>query len=311
MHTVIIQSEPENTPLSVYAQRLDVVVKYIESNLDKIMTTSELSDIAFFSRYHFHRIFVAHLGISAGKFIKLLKFKQASYQLAFRHEMSLLDIAFDCGYENASSLSREFKKVLGLTPSAFRKAPDWVLWQQIVDPLLMPVSSSLNNQRDKNMQPSNYTQTVNIIDFPETKVAALEHKGAPNRVMETVGKFIQWRKENGPSPQSSDTYNILYDDPENVPPEDYRFDICASIQSAVKPNNYSVIEKIIPSGRCAVLRHIGSDSGLGQSINYLYSQWLEQKGESLRNYPCFIKRVTFYPDVPEHQMIIDIYMPIK
>lgn len=295
----------------MYIQRLDVVIKHIESNLSQIITTSELSDIAFFSRYHFHRIFVAHLGLSAGKYIKLLRFKQASYQLAFRHEVSLLDIAIGCGYENASSLSREFKKILGLTPSAFRKSPDWLLWHQVIDPLLPPVNLLLNHLKDKNMPDKNQIQTVKIVDFPETQVAALEHKGAPSRVMETVGKFIQWRKENGPSPKISDTYNILYDDPENVAPEEYRFDVCASIQTSVKPNAYSVIEKIIPSGRCAVLRHIGSDSSLGQGINYLYSHWLEQSEESLRDYPCFIKRVTFYPDVPEHEMIIDIYLPIK
>jgi AraC family transcriptional regulator len=288
----------------------NVVVKYIESNLNKTMTTSELSDITFFSKYHFHRIFVAHLGMSVGKFIKLLRFKQASYQLAFRHELSLLDIAIGCGYENASSLSREFKKILGLAPSAFRKSPDWSLWHQVVDPSLTPINSFLNQLKDKNMPANDQIQSVKIIDFPETKVAALEHQGAPSRVMETIGKFMLWRKEHGVSPKFSDTYNILYDDPANVAPEDYRFDVCASIQTPVKANSYSVIEKIIPSGRCAVSRHICAESGLGQSINFLYSQWLEQSDESLRNYSCFIKRVTFYPDVAEHEMIIDIYIPI-
>ena len=161
------------------------------------------------------------------------------------------------------------------------------------------------------MQPSQHTQTVNIIDFPETTVAVLEHQGAPNRVMETVGRFIQWRKKNGPSPKTSDTFNILYDDPTTVEPDDYRFDVCASIETSVEVNDYGVVEKVIPNGRCAVLRHIGNESLLGQSIHYLYSHWLKQSDESLRNYPCFIKRVTFYPDVPEHEVVIDIYLPIK
>jgi AraC family transcriptional regulator len=295
----------------VYLQRLNVVVKYIESNLDKTLTTSDLSDIAFCSKFHFHRVFVAHMGMSVGKYIKLLRFKQASYQLAFRHEMSILDIAISCGYKNSSSLSREFKKILGMTPSTFRKEPDWQLWHQIVDPLLSSISYQSQHLKSKNMFSISQIQKVKLIDFPETIVAALEHKGTPSRVMETVNKFIQWRKENGPSPEVSDTFNILYDDPKAVEPEEYRFDVCASIHNQIKPNSYSVVEKIIPSGRCAVLRHIGADSLLGQSIHYLYSDWLEQSNESLRNYPCFIKRVTFYPDVPEHEMIIDIYLPIK
>lgn len=311
MHNVVIKIKRDTRFLSVYTERLDVVVKYIESNLDKTINTCELSEIAFFSRYHFHRIFIGHVGISVGKYIKLLRFRQASYQLAFRHELPILDIAINCGYENASSLSREFKKMLGLSPSAFRKSPDWPIWHQVVDSLLPPVNWLSNHLKDKNMLTYNHSQTVEVIDFPETKVATLEHRGAPNRVMETVGKFIQWRKEHGPSPKFSDTYNILYDDPAHVAPDDYRFDICASIQAPIKPNSDSVVEKVIPSGRCAVLRHIGSDSTLGQSIHYLYSYWLEQSDEALRNYPCFIKRVTFYPDVVEHDMVIDIYLPIK
>lgn len=297
--------------MSVYLQRLSVVIKYIESNLDKTLNTADLSDIAFCSKFHFHRVFVAHLGVSVGKYIKLLRFKQASYQLAFRHEVSVLDIAIGCGYENASSLSREFKNVIGITPTAFRKAPDWQIWHQIVTPLLPAINPLSQYLKDKNMFSIKQIQKVKIIDFPETKVAVLEHKGSPSRVMETISKFIQWRKENGPSPKVSDTFNILYDDPAVVKPEEYRFGVCASIQARVIPNNYSVAEKVIPSGRCAVLRHIGTDSLLGQNIQYLYSNWLAQNNESLRNFPCFIKRVTFYPDVPEHEMIVDIYLPIK
>ncbi|WP_299074061.1 GyrI-like domain-containing protein [uncultured Paraglaciecola sp.] len=152
---------------------------------------------------------------------------------------------------------------------------------------------------------------VIVIDFPETRVAALEHRGAPSKVMETVGQFVQWRKENGPSPKISDTFNILYDDPTAVAPEDYRFDVCATIQAPVKANHYSVVEKNIPAGRCAVLRHSGAEGLLGKSIQYLYSQWLPQYQESLRDFPCFIKRVTVYQEVPEHEVIIDIYLPIK
>ena len=38
---------------------------------------------------------------------------------------------------------------------------------------------------------------VDIIDFPETLVAALEHHGPENQTYKTSIKFIQWRKENG------------------------------------------------------------------------------------------------------------------
>src|SRR5690606_40690953 len=69
--------------------------------------------------------------------------------------------------------------------------------------------------------------------------------------------------------------------------------------------------KSIPAGRCAVLRHVGSDNTLGESIRWLYSDWLPQSGESLRDFPLFLRRVRFFPDVPEHEAISDIYLPLE
>ena len=101
---------------------------------------------------------------------------------------------------------------------------------------------------------------VNIIEFKETKVAVLEHRGSPALVNQSAMKFIQWRKSTKLSPiQSSHTFGIPYQDPKTVQAQDFRFDICGSILSEIPENNpQGVINKSIPAGRCAVLRHIGS-----------------------------------------------------
>lgn len=295
----------------LHQQKLGRVINYIQSNLDKTVSTETLSKIAHISVFHFHRIFLADFGITVGQYVKLSKFKQASYLLAFRHEFSVLDIALACGYASAASLSREFKRILGISPSAFRKSPNWEQWQHCFEQVFPTFTKPLHSKKGNNMLDNNLSENVRMIDFSEIQVAVLEHKGSPHRVMQTVGNFIQWRRVFGPSPKISDTFNILYHDPAEVPADEYRMDICAAITMPVKPNEYGVIEKIIPAGRCAVLRHLGSDNHLASSIDYLYSQWLTNSGESLRDFPCFIKRVAFYPDVAEHESIIDIYLPIK
>jgi AraC family transcriptional regulator len=42
----------------------------------------------------------------------------------------------------------------------------------------------------------------------------------------------------------------------------------------------------------------------------LYSQWLASSGFELRDFPLFIERVSFYPDVNEAETITDIYLPV-
>jgi AraC family transcriptional regulator len=94
-------------------------------------------------------------------------------------------------------------------------------------------------------------------------------------------------------------------------PQDYRLDICATTTSDVQPNDVGITNQAIPAGRCAVLRHIGNDDTLGQSVTYLYNQWLADSGEQLRDFPLFFERVSFFPEVAEHQMITDIYLPLR
>jgi AraC family transcriptional regulator len=138
----------------------------------------------------------------------------------------------------------------------------------------------------------------------------LEHRGAPQLLGDTIRKFITWRKENKLPPSRSRTYNLVYDDPATAIPDDYRFDLCAAIKEEVQANDYGVITKFIPSGRCAVIRHVGADEKMADAIHFLYSDWLQQHHEELRDFPLFFERISFFPDVAEHQMITDIYLPI-
>jgi AraC family transcriptional regulator len=60
-----------------------------------------------------------------------------------------------------------------------------------------------------------------------------------------------------------------------------------------------------------VLRHIGSDDGLGNAIHYLYADWLPRSGQEPRDFPLYYQRISFFPDVPEHETITDIFLPLK
>lgn len=151
---------------------------------------------------------------------------------------------------------------------------------------------------------------VKIVDFQETRVGALEHRGDPSRIGDTIRRFIEWRKENKLSPKMSATFNIAYVDPAETLPDEYRMDICAATSRDVTDNALGVVGKTIPGGRCAVLRHVGSDDDLRDSVVYMYAEWLPASGEEPRDFPVFFQRVSFFPDVPEHQATTDIFLPL-
>ena len=280
----------------IYADRINNVIDYINSHLYEDLSVEQLSQVANFSKYHFHRQFSEYTGINVFKLIQLMRLKRASHQLVFVKNYRIIDIALDAGFENPESFSRAFKKAFGQTPSAFRKNPDWKPW---LEKYQFPITGGRSNMQ------------VQLVEFNETKVAVLEHRGAPEFVYDSVSTFIEWRKANKLSPKVSETYNIFYDDPNTTEPEKYRVDICASVKEDVKGNPQGIVTKVIPGGRCALLRHTGSSDNLGDSIRNLYSQWLPSSGEELRDFPCFVHRVNLFPEAPEHELITDIYLPLK
>lgn len=280
-----------------YADKINKVCDYINEHLSEDLSLEQLSQVANFSKFHFHRQFSEYTGINVFKFIQLLRLRRASYQLVFNRQYRIIDIAMDACFENPESFSRAFKNMFGQTPSQFRDQPDWKSWHEKYQ----------YTPRERNQ-----SMDINIVNFNGTKVAVLEHRGDPELIYDSVGIFIDWRKESKLSPvTSSNTYGVPYDDPNLVEPEKFRFDICGSVDADVPDNPYGVVTKSIPGGRCAVLRHLGSRDNIADSVYYLYGEWLPTSGEELRDFPCYFHYLNLIPETPEPELITDIYLPLK
>ena len=152
---------------------------------------------------------------------------------------------------------------------------------------------------------------VQIITFPETKVAAIEHRGPPALEHDTVRKLIAWKLENRLlDPLKYRNYGVHFTDSRTTPPSAHRVDFCLSVEEDVGPNAYGIINKVIPKCRCARARDIGSRSS-NQAAAYLYDKWLPRSGESLGDFPPIFHYVNVGPNVREEEMITDVYLPLK
>ncbi|MFZ5843652.1 MAG: AraC family transcriptional regulator [Pseudomonadota bacterium] len=310
-----------STAPSASLTRLQPVLAYIEHQLDAPLSLTALAAKAALSPFHFHRVFRAVFGINVHQYVQLLRLQRASYQLAFRSDQSITDIGLACGYQNSESFSRAFRQWSGQSPTAFRTAPDWLTWHELQQPLttaslhrmqtIKPVAASNKISPSHNRPAPEPKQTsVRIGDFPATRVAVLEHRGDPRRLGDSIRRFIAWRKANQLPPTKSATFNILYDDPELVPASEFRFDLCAAIAAPLAENADGIVEKWLPAGRCAVLRHVGSDETLASTIHALYHDWLPASGEQPGEFPLFLQRVKFFPDVPAHEATVDVFLPL-
>lgn len=152
---------------------------------------------------------------------------------------------------------------------------------------------------------------VDIVFFPETRVAAIEHRGTPAHEYDTARKLVTWKLENRLlDPTKHRSYGMHYADPRTVAPSEYRVEFCLSIDRKVEENPYAIYEKVIPSVRCARARDIGSRAN-NQAAKYLFEVWISNSGETWTGDPAIFHYVNVGPSVQDHEAITDVYLPLK
>ena len=161
------------------------------------------------------------------------------------------------------------------------------------------------------MQTTYTSDDVTIRDVAPIPVAVMEHRGDPATVGATIQRFIAWRKATGLPPKASPTLNVFHSDPRTTPPAEYRMDLCVGTDRPIDANGERIEAGTIPGGRCAVLRVVGNTDNLEPAALYLYRDWLPASGEEARDFPLYCQRVAFFPEVPEHEAVAELFLPLK
>ncbi|MGN6235512.1 AraC family transcriptional regulator [Dyella sp.] len=288
-----------------YHARMQRVLDYIDRHLDEDLDLEAVSHVAAFSKFHFHRQFVATFGLSLHRYVQLARMKHASRRLAWNDAESVTDIAMDAGYEAPDAFARAFRQRFGQSPSSFRKSPDWAPWIAAFGPL--------DNARNKLMQIIFGRDDVTIRDVPPMPVAMIEHRGDRAMLGTTIERFKTWCKARGLSPESGRPSLMVFRS-ERCPanPADYSMDLCVGTDQPVETNDQGMRAGVIPGGRCAVLRYPGNTNDLEPAALYLYRDWLPDSGEEVRDFPIYCqRRLALAPDASTPEVFVELFLPLK
>lgn len=287
-----------------YHARMQRALDYIDQHLDGDLDLETVSRVAAFSKFHFHRQFMATFELSVHRYVQLARMKRASNQLASREAASVTEIAMDAGYDSPDAFARAFRRRFGQSPSSFRKSPDWAPWLAAFGPLEIA--------RSKLMQTTYTQENVTIREVLPTPVAVLEHRGDRATLGDTIERFIRWRKAAGLSPETSPTFNIFRSERTPQNPADYSMDLCVGTDRPIDADDEVMKAGVIPGGRCAVLRVDGASHNLEPAALYLYRDWLPASGEEARDFPIYCQRyLTFPPGQPAHEVVAELFLPLK
>lgn len=100
------------------AKQLKQVIDYIDEHLAEDVSLAELSNVVSLSSFHFSRLFKRSTGCAPHQYHIRARVKR-SKQLLLNEEISIAQIAQIAGFSSQSHLNYHFKRVVGLTPTAF------------------------------------------------------------------------------------------------------------------------------------------------------------------------------------------------
>ncbi len=284
--------------------RMRRVLRHVDAQPGAALDLTGLAALAHSSPFHFHRQFAAMCGLPQARYVLLSRMRRAAQQLAHRPALPVLEVALSSGYESPEAFTRAFRRLLGKTPSQWRRDPRSARWAACEQQLHLAEQWPMNDTIFSLDQ-------VRLVHTPDLPVALLVHRGPLQDLAPSLQRFIAWRRERQLPPSRAATFNVLYDDPASVAPADCRFGLAVAWDAPVPPNAQGLVASHLEGGLHAVLRHEGPDASLDQAIRWLYGVWLPQSGHELRDAPPFLQRLRFFPDVPAHEALVEIHLPLQ
>lgn len=100
--------------------RLGVVISLMTRRLGESVTNADMARTAGMSARAFERSFQREYGLPPQQYLKRLRIQTACRLLVDTRE-SIAAIAQRCGFADQSHLTREFRRVTGLTPGSYRE----------------------------------------------------------------------------------------------------------------------------------------------------------------------------------------------
>jgi AraC family transcriptional regulator len=119
VRSAVTNHTPPRRPASAATRRIAAVFDYIDARLASDLNLAELSAHAAMSKYHFLRTFKHVSGMTPHQYILGRRLRAAAAALRSTED-SVARVALDQGFHDLSTFNHYFRRVMGVTPTAYR-----------------------------------------------------------------------------------------------------------------------------------------------------------------------------------------------
>ncbi|AUI86724.1 AraC family transcriptional regulator [Vibrio azureus] len=283
-------------------EKINRVCYFIEEQPYEDFSLQDLSEVAELSKYHFQRVFKSVVGVTPHRYILLSRLRRASFELLYRRDLKIIDVAISAGFESPEAFTRAFTRVFSQTPKAFRNRPDWSKWAREFD-ITIPV-------RDRQYN-------VNVFDYPSIKCAAITHRGFYLEGLKTYDALFNFIVKNQyltrEQLKATPLLIIPNANPLKIEESEYTCEHCIPFEGEIAPNDEGVSSVMLPGGSFAVLTYVGprEPNGISHAIQYILNEWMPQTEWEWGGRPAAFVYDNSPLLFPDTELITHICLPIE
>jgi len=118
--TYLASEEYIKTKFETTNTRIHRIHEFLMKNYQNEIDLEEVADIVHMAPASVCRFFKSSTGLTVFEYLNKIKIEYAC-QLLLNTDLNIVDISYDCGFNNLSHFNKQFKKFIGKTPTQFRK----------------------------------------------------------------------------------------------------------------------------------------------------------------------------------------------
>ena len=266
----------------------------IESRFASELSLDEIAEVSGVSRFHLSRAFGVATGRSVMRYVRERRLSEAARQLA-DGAPDILQVALDWGYGSHEAFTRAFREQFGITPEALRSRRD-LSSLTLVEPLSMHAANRIPLAEPR------------IVTGKPMLIAGFSgHFSVDN----TQGIPLLWQKivphfGHIPGQKGFVAYGASYNCDDVG-----AFDYIAGAEVASfsdLPNEFARLS--VPEQLCAVFEHSGHITGIKQTYEAIWRDWLPKSGRE----PAMgvtLERMDQRFDGATGNGVVEIWVPLK
>jgi AraC family transcriptional regulator len=290
---------PREDTVNYYQSKVQEVIQYIESNLDKELTIKILAEKSNISFFHFHRIFKASIGTPMGTYINRLRLDAAA-KLIRHSQNSIGEIALKIGYNDVSAFSKSFTREFGISPTDYRLNRE------------SSINSSIDLQwNHENIENFHLRPKIKVV--PPIHAICIEVRGeyGGKGTEEAWKALVDYATSTRLIGWNPDAFSIYYDDPDETGIDNCSSDLCIAIRKNVMPDAPIKIKEI-EGGKFLVFRYQGPYEKLWNVYNHLFKEhFIRADKFKLRDAPILEKYIKYSEKTKPENQVTDILIPVE